>query len=355
MKKLTVFFLAIFAMFIFATASFAATVSFTGELNVGYSIEDGLQGPTTLNGKPTDVKVSANVKATDQISATVLFRAQNYSLGTDTNGSSYGEYVDQAYLNFNTDFAAFRAGRFGVNVKDSVDILSGILYNSDYKDGFGVQATFPVVSGLTAKVYASAPQSTGPTMNPDDVSPILDKNNKTVGNYGVSLAYTGSNFGGSINAFSIAQDGYFKWQEGWGSKVGANDKGTALLDSIFAANVYFMPVTSTKIYLHYGQSHANWKTGSDATVTQTGSDDLRSTIVGISWDDKDIPVYVRAEYDFNKGVSNAGSLNPLGFRIGYKFGGGVSLEYDRTQLADDKYDAGASNYNMNYVKFKLVF
>ena len=356
MKRLALLILTVGILFVSGTISQAATVTFGGELNLGYNLEPGFLGPDTLGGYPTDMKLNAQITVSDQVSGNVLLEAKNYGAATTTatDPAPAYPYIDQAFITYNPGFATFRAGRFAVNVKDNVSILNGMLYNGDYKDGFALQILFPVAGNLSARAWVAVPQSLNYNYNSSALTPVLSQNNETRGDYAVTLAYNGAIYGGSVNALSIAQDNYFPYANGWGSAVTAENKGYALLDGIVTINLYIMPGPAVKLYYQYGEGHANWRS-SDASHTNSGSDKLRSNIFGISFDSPDIPVYFRAEYDFENGLSGQGVFPPFGYLFGYKFGHGLSWEYQRLQFADDKYDAGANNYNRNYFRFILVF
>ena len=277
MKKLIVVTVLSFALVFSAAMIASAAPTVSGEVDFG---KDFQNNPAPFNIGYAKLNADANI--TDNISAHVGFKADPIFDAQTVNPAKV--YTDEAWFKMTGDLGTLKVGRFAYNQKSGIDILNPAIddINTDLTASYSVQ----VADGLTINAAAAN----------DDVHQGLQ--------YSAGVAYANDMFGGDVN--------YTK-------PVVGND------NSAISANAWYK-LSDFKLFGNYEKNDTN-------SLAQRATTD---SVIGVSYDSAQMPIYGRVEYDLQSNTTNdasGNSVNPYGVRLGYKVNNNFKVQY---QLAKNQ-------------------
>jgi hypothetical protein len=272
MKKLIVVALSVVMILSFAAVSMAATVNVGGELNFGWDLSVADEATTDLN-QFADTKVGVTAALTDEVSAFAAVKSTDFSKA----------FIDETWVKFSEDFGSVKVGYFEYVLDGDVDIIP-----STGTDSVSNSYFLKNKAGIAAAVKVAEPITVGGYLARFDPNAAVGDDMET--KYAVTAAYDTEAFGAKVNY------------------VGTTEED---VDAYETVNLYYN-LAPAKVYLDYeflGDSNDN-------------------AIVGALYEgDK---IYGRVEYQAVKPDSQDDAN--IGYRIGYKLGGGAKIEYNNMSI-----------------------
>jgi|GEM_PF-6548024 hypothetical protein len=327
MKKLLAIVLSVVLVLAFAAVSMAE-VAFSGELDAGYKSYSASSDYTTESDGSMPYlfgKLIMNGKLGDSVSTCIVLKDADDDIGPGDNSTHSAEnnskmVFDEADATFLVPFGNIKVGYWGWNPKYS-DIVDPL--RADVKTDAAFNPNFNITKNLTfGVVYAFG--TSDADGNTDGTSS---------GYYGANLSYATDSYGFDLVYADATQSRATAFYSKAGAADGTNDNDRT---SVGAVNVWYL-VNGCRFYIQYEQclddayvstvdsTSYDQATGKTTTTYawNKADDDPSNILLGINYDNADVPVYGRLEYD----ASNANDQKHMtGVRVGYKLTSGAKLE-----------------------------
>jgi hypothetical protein len=314
MKKLLAIVLSVVLVLAFAAVSMAE-VTFSGELDAGYKSYSASSDYTTESDGSMPYlfgKLIMNGKLGDSVSTCIVLKDADDDIGPGDNSVHSAEnnskmVFDEADATLLVPFGNIKVGYWGWNPKYS-DIVDPL--RADLKTDAAINPNFNITKNLIfGVVYAFG--TSDADGNTDGTSS---------GYYGANLSYATDSYGFDLVYADATQSLATAFYSKAGAADGTNDNDRT---PVGAVNVWYL-LNGCRFYIQYEKCMDDaYVYSSTLKVWGKADDDPSNILLGVNYDNADVPVYGRLEYD----ASDANDQKHMtGVRIGYKLTSGAKLE-----------------------------